>query len=173
MKEIILPCGCHKIRDDGLFFTCLKQFSKKGLIGIQTVRTQEWTEVKGTETKRGYLQINLHRRVVRINRLVAQNFIPNPECYPESQHKNGIRTDNRVDNLKWGNQKHNADDRERHGNSSHGEKSAMAKLSNKSVIEIREKRKFRTQTLQSLADQFSVSKKLILLVEQRKIWNHI
>lgn len=40
-------------------------------------------------------------RTLRINRLVAKAFIPNPENKPHVDHINTIRTDNRSINLRW------------------------------------------------------------------------
>lgn len=55
--------------------------------------------------KSGYLYCNLWKgsksKTVKPHRLVAQHFLENVNNLPCVNHKNGIKTDNRLENLEW------------------------------------------------------------------------
>ena len=50
-----------------------------------------------------------------VHRLVAENFIPNPNNYPCVLHIDDDPTNNHVSNLKWGTQKDNLQDMSKKG----------------------------------------------------------
>lgn len=61
--------------------------------------------LKPTLTTTGYLKVELwvgsKRKIYRLHRLIAEAFIPNPQNKQFIDHINTIKTDNRIENLRW------------------------------------------------------------------------
>lgn len=135
----------YRITIDGRLFTCRSK--KSGRWGVKTLK-DTWTEKKEEVNPKGYAVTNLSSDGARpkraqIHRLVAMCFIPNPQNKPQVNHINGIRNDNRVQNLEWvtngENQLHSF--RIMGRETMKGTKNGRAKITDEDIIKIRQRLK--------------------------------
>jgi hypothetical protein len=154
----------------------------KGYEGIYQVSNEGRVKSIGYSKERilkpinlnGYLIVNLYKDKINkqyyIHRLVCLNFLDNPENKKEVNHINGLKTNNRLENLEWVTPKENTihavdtglkDDR--------GSKHSKSKLTEKEVLEIRSS----NLTLKELGKNYEVSFSIISRIKRRKMWKHI
>ncbi len=103
------------------------------------LRTGRW--LNGSILKNGYLVYHLRiggKHFYRTaHRLVAQTYISNYKKYKTVNHKNCIKTDNRVENLEWCSIQENLKHRDKNGLLPVGEKHHKSYLTQAQVKEMR------------------------------------
>lgn len=141
-----------------------------------------WEKIlKPHKDTKGYLQVELKkefkRKICVIHRLVAKAFIPNPKNKPQVNHINGIKTDNRVENLEWcsgsENVKHAIKNNLTHFNC--GEDHPNSKLTNEEALFIKTHYKAHDKKygMRALMKMFNISSTPIYNIINEKGWKHI
>lgn len=125
----------------------------------------------------GYLDIHLwkHGREQRkfIHRLVLEAFVGNPGGKLECNHRNGIKTDNRLENLEWIDHSGNIRHAFKTGLKSHkGEKNPRAKLTAEEVLKIHEIL-VEGVPVREIAEIFGVSLTTIYDIKSGRRWSHV
>ena len=128
--------------------------------------------------RNGYLHVNLCKDgkhlMCSIHRLVAITFLENTDNKKTVNHKNGDKTDNRVDNLEWA----TLSEQHKHAYTNglrvapKGEQSVRAKLTEAKVKEIRD-RYDNGYTQIKLAKEYGVGQKHISRIIRGERWTHV
>tara|TARA_R110000823_G_scaffold266995_1_gene387041 strand:+ start:231 stop:746 length:516 start_codon:yes stop_codon:yes gene_type:complete len=96
---------------NNITFYQIPDFAKYFISKCGKIYSEQSDKILKDRIHNGYLQLKLckdgksYNKV--IHRLVALTFIPNPKNKPCIDHKNRIRTDNRLENLHWVTKKEN------------------------------------------------------------------
>ena len=114
------------------------------------------------------------RKYMRVNRLVAEAFLPEPK--PEQNqvaHLDGSRSNNKISNLTWATCKENLSHRAIHGTEIIGSRNGRAKLTEDQVIEIRARYRPRDRIngATAMAKEFGVTDVAICKVISRENWS--
>lgn len=167
MKDISGWEGQFAVTKDGKIWS----YWKCGWLALNTTRTKDW-----------YLSVSFgtrcrgNRKGYKVHRLVAQTFIPNPDNLKEVNHKNGDKTDNRVENLEWCTRKYNLDHARKNGwipEAHKGESNYNHKLTEQKVYEIRKRYTEGFTSHRKLAREYGVSSTTIRGVILRWYWAHV
>jgi len=124
----------------------------------------------------GYEQIFLcmhySRKHYFVHRLVALHFLKNPENKPEINHKNGIKTNNCVDNLEWVTHKENMHHAILNGlENKRGEAHPNVKLTWENVIEIKTLLQSKV-SCDTIANKYNVSIPTVYAIKNKHAWNY-
>ena len=145
------------------------------------------TPKRGTNRKRhlrvtrlssGYPYLSITRNRTRknffVHRLVLEAFVgPPPTPQHECNHKNGIRSDNRIENLEWVTRKQNM----RHSfeilgrQTLKGSRHNKAKFSDDQIADIRQSPS--SISNKELASQYGVSHSTIHRIRTYRLWKHL
>ncbi len=124
----------------------------------------------------GYFRTKLYkngeRHRIMTHRLVAKQFISNPNNYPYINHKDGIPRHNHISNLEWCTQSQNIQHAYDIGNkvALSREKHPMSKLTELDIKEIISIKGYFTQL--DIANAYGVSQSRISLIHNNLSWTH-
>lgn len=124
----------------------------------------------------GYCRVGLYKdkkqKSFFIHALVLTAFVGNkPEGFI-TRHLDGVRTNNRLDNLRWGTYKENEIDKRNHGTTACGEKIVAGKLTREQAIDILMNTKSHSKTngVKIMARKHNVDRAAVTHIMMGRSW---
>ena len=141
------------------------------------VRRNDSKKIIKPNCSNGYASLTLSMNNVHktktVHRLVAEHFIPNPLNLKQVNHKNNIRNNNCVKNLKWGTHKSNSEDAVESGLYNRGNKHYLSKMTPEKVIAIRKEYIPWKVSSRDLAKKYNIAQGSVMQILKRKTWTHV
>lgn len=108
-----------------------------------------------------------------VHRIVARAFIDNPENKKEVNHINGIKTDNRVENLEWVTSKENSKHAWNNNlnKPKNGQQNGNSKLKKEDILVIRNL--FLEHSSVQIGKLYNVNNTTINRIVNKKTWRHV
>jgi len=133
-----------------------------------------WYLLRMYNSANGYKFVRINNKTAYIHRLVSLAFLPSIENKKYVNHINGIKDDNRLDNLEWCTAKENTSHAIKTGLIlNKGECSGKSKLTESHVFKIREMASQGIGTGEIAKEIGIVKGSAIRFIILRKRWNHI
>ena len=160
-----IPEGNHRLVYSGAQCKLYAVFDDGRLWSVLDARY-----IDGDIDRNGYRVVTVGGMRTKMHRLLLYVFRgPSPRNGMVSRHFDGNPSNNHIDNLAWGTQVENWDDKRQHGTATVGERSGAAKLRRVDVAEIRNVAPRRGYA-KELATRFGVSVAAIQKIRAGEIW---
>lgn len=110
---------------------------------------------------------------LRVHQIVLRTFVGKEPEGMQCRHLNGIPTDNRLENLKWGTMEENQFDRVAHGTSTRGEGNGRSKLKSGDILKIKTLLKEGCLPQARIGKIFGISPTTIWKIKNNYSWKHV
>lgn len=134
----------------------------------QVINKHTGKTLKPQPNDKGYGRVCIGKKFYFVHRLVAELYVPNPECKPQVNHINGDKADNRAENLEWVTNKENRSHAVKSKLHLQGESCPWSRLTENDVRYIREHQG--EMTIKAFAEMFNVSRNTVADVIYRRTW---
>lgn len=163
-KDVVGYEGLYQVSNFGNVKSLGNEFSRKERLLKPSLQTKGYVNI--------VLQKNGKRKKILVHRLVAEYFIPNLDKKLQVNHINGIKTDNRVQNLEWVTHRENLDHAIKNNLTLKGKENRNSKLKDVDVIKIHSLLQ-KGVTTKELSESYNVSYSTIDGIRTNRYWKHL